>query len=83
MVGKAKELPKTSVDVIVTALEDEMIWAQQRIQPWHRYIFVSFEYLCVEIPLYILIRDRGVRYLKKSGINLCQSAIKRMVKEGI
>jgi len=36
VVGKAKELPKTSVDVIVTALEDEMIWAQQRIQPWHR-----------------------------------------------
>jgi len=35
-VTKAKDLPKTSVDAIVTALEDDEIWSQQRIQPWHR-----------------------------------------------
>jgi len=36
VVTKGKDLPKTSVDVIVNALEDEEMCVQQRIQPWHR-----------------------------------------------
>ncbi|XP_023341379.1 enhancer of mRNA-decapping protein 3 [Eurytemora carolleeae] len=36
VVTKAKDLPKGSVDAVVTALEDEEMWSQQRIQPWHR-----------------------------------------------
>lgn len=36
VVTKAKDLPKVSVDAVVTALEDDEIWSQQRIQPWHR-----------------------------------------------
>jgi enhancer of mRNA-decapping protein 3 len=35
VVTKAKDLPK-AVDAVVTALEDEEMWSQQRIQPWHR-----------------------------------------------
>ena len=36
VVTRAKELPSGSVDAIVTALEDEELWSQQRLQPWHR-----------------------------------------------
>jgi len=39
MVSEAKQLPtpsNTSVDLIVTALEDHEMFSQERCQPWHR-----------------------------------------------
>jgi hypothetical protein len=36
VVSRAKDLPKGSVDIILTALEDEEMWSQDRCQPWHR-----------------------------------------------
>merc|ERR1719147_596014 len=36
VVTKGKDLPKGSVDLIVTAMEDQEMWSQERCQPWHR-----------------------------------------------
>ena len=36
VVTRASQLPDTAVDLIVTALEDQEIWSQERCQPWHR-----------------------------------------------
>lgn len=36
VVSRAKDLPKGSVDIILTALEDQEMWSQDRCQPWHR-----------------------------------------------
>ena len=36
VVTRAKDLPKGSVDIIITALEDQEMWSQDRCQPWHR-----------------------------------------------
>ena len=36
VVTKDKDLPKGSVDLIVTAMEDQEMWSQERCQPWHR-----------------------------------------------
>ena len=30
------QLPSTTVDLIVVALEDQEMWSQERCQPWHR-----------------------------------------------
>jgi len=36
VVTRGKDLPKGSVDLIVTAMEDQEMWSQERCQPWHR-----------------------------------------------
>jgi len=36
VVSRGKDLPKSSVDLIVTAMEDQEMWSQERCQPWHR-----------------------------------------------
>ena len=36
VVSKAGQLPSSAVDLIVTALEDQEMWSQERCQPWHR-----------------------------------------------
>lgn len=39
VVTKGKDLPKgtsNTVDLIVTAMEDQEMWSQERCQPWHR-----------------------------------------------
>ena len=36
VVTSGKDLPKGSVDLIVTAMEDQEMWSQERCQPWHR-----------------------------------------------
>ena len=36
VVTKGKDLPQDSVDLIVTAMEDQEMWSQERCQPWHR-----------------------------------------------
>lgn len=36
VVTRAKDLPKGAVDIIITALEDQEMWSQDRCQPWHR-----------------------------------------------
>jgi len=36
VVTRAGQLPATTVDLIVTALEDQEMWSQERCQPWHR-----------------------------------------------
>lgn len=33
---KGRDLPQGSVDLIVTAMEDQEMWQQERCQPWHR-----------------------------------------------
>jgi len=36
VVTRGKDLPKGPVDLIVTAMEDQEMWSQERCQPWHR-----------------------------------------------
>ena len=36
MVCSPSQLPSTTVDLIVVALEDQEMWSQERCQPWHR-----------------------------------------------
>jgi len=36
VVTRASQLPTSTVDLIVTALEDQEMWSQERCQPWHR-----------------------------------------------
>jgi len=36
VVTRGKDLPKGAVDLIVTAMEDQEMWSQERCQPWHR-----------------------------------------------
>jgi len=36
VITKGKDLPQSSVDLIVTAMEDQEMWSQERCQPWHR-----------------------------------------------
>jgi len=36
VVNRGRELPGGSVDLVVTAMEDQEMWSQERCQPWHR-----------------------------------------------
>jgi len=36
VVTRGKDLPKGAVDLIVTSMEDQEMWSQERCQPWHR-----------------------------------------------
>lgn len=36
VVHRGRDLPAGSVDLVVTAMEDQEMWSQERCQPWHR-----------------------------------------------
>jgi len=36
VITRGKDLPKGPIDLIVTAMEDQEMWSQERCQPWHR-----------------------------------------------